>query len=120
MKARVIGNKLRYIKSISEGNKEITKEVLYERKETNGKWWRETSKTMEEVNMKYGKLIKCTAKEVKQRMNDWDTEKWKEEMENKTSLEIYRERKNILRKKAVMIISQPLPYGLRQGLIPCP
>ena len=54
----------------------------------------ERNKAMEEVNMKYERLMKCTVKEIKQRMNDWDTEKWKKEMDNKTSLEIYRERKN--------------------------
>ena len=93
MKARVIENRLRFIKSIIDGNKEITKTVLYERREKNGKWWRETTKAMEEVNMKYADLKKFTAKELKQRMKDWDTEKWREEMKSKSSISVYRERK---------------------------
>merc|ERR1711942_379999 len=45
---------------------------------------------LQEVKIKYGEVQTMSKKEIKQRIRNWDNIKWREELEEKTSVRIYK------------------------------
>lgn len=98
MKTRFIEGKLVYTRSIQTGKNSLVQEILYtirsERKTAKQKkitWNNQLNEYLNEVNIRYGEIGTLSKKEIKRRVRDWDTNKWKEELDNKSSVKIYKD-----------------------------
>ena len=90
MKTRVIKNRIMYIKYIINGKKEIVSKILEKSKEDRSKWWNKSKKYIEDINISIGEIAHNKKEEIDKKIKEWDTAKWKGEMEKKESLNIYR------------------------------
>ena len=68
------------------------------------KWWKSLVKSLEEVDMSIGDAKNLSKTDIKAKMRSWDHKMWKEEMENKDSLYIYKKWKPTVKEKVCMII----------------
>ena len=103
MKTRFMEGILVYTRSIITGKNSLVKEILdITRNEDKGKilntnkitWKHQLTEYLKEANIKYGELNELSKKDIKKRIRDQDTKKWKEEMEEKSSINIYKKFKN--------------------------
>ena len=100
MKTRIIEGRLKYIKHIEEGNNELFKRIWTEIKDDGNNQWRNTTqKYMEESSITNRELQNLKTKEIKRKIRDKDTRQWKEEMENKVTLSIYKKWKKEIKEE---------------------
>lgn len=122
MKARIIKERIMYVKGITEGRNDLLKEVLRKMMENNeSKWMKTTKKYANEIGIKMEEVKLMKKYDIEKRINIWDTKKWKEEMERKTSLNIYRaEKQNIGQKDETIYdntIASTLLYKARSNTL---
>ena len=92
--ARMIEARLMMAKSIYESKNEWMKEILRKVRESPGNPWnRGLNRYMEKVGINYEELIEMGKIEVKRKIREYDTRRWKEGLERKASVRIYRENK---------------------------
>ena len=89
MKTRVLDGKLKYLISIYQSKKEILIEIVNDMEEKGRKWWMHVKKYVEECEMMMRVVKRCTKEDIKKKTREWDTCKWKSEMESKESLALY-------------------------------
>ena len=97
VKTRFIEGKLVYLRSIQTGKNSLVKEIL-EKTRNNPKkgstrqttWNCQLNHFLQEVNIKFGEIETMSKKEIKQKVRIWDNIKWKEELDSKTSVKIYK------------------------------
>ena len=99
-RTRMIEGKLVYLRSIQTGNNQLVQEVLErtrnqlpekgDSKPRNITWNKQLNEFLQEVNMRYGEIKTMKKEEIKKKIREWDTEKWKEELRSKSSVKIYR------------------------------
>lgn len=102
MKTRMINGRVQFIKNIQEGKNELLKEILRDMKEDgNYSWMKVTNKYLGEIELRYGDIGRLTKEKLKEMVKNWDSRKWKEEVNNKTSLKIYEREKVEIREENV-------------------
>ena len=94
VETRIIKSKLTLIKSIMEGKNELIKEILGNMIRNNkSKWKKKLEIQMNKVNITYRNIEEKGKKEIKKKITEWDTEEWRKELEEKSTLEIYKRNK---------------------------
>ena len=94
MKTRIIQGHLQYIRSTMQGYNMLLKEIMMTQMEEDFSRWAKMTKTyLKQVNLTLEGVSTMGKEEIKKYMKKWDEERWKEEMENKTSIKIYRKHK---------------------------
>ena len=102
MKSRLINGRVQFVKNILEGKNELLKEVLRAMKEDgNYNWMKATNRYLEEIGIRYGDIGRLTKEELKGKVQDWDSRKWREEVNSKVSLKIYEREKTEIREEDV-------------------
>ena len=103
MKTRFIETKLLMIKSIIEGENELTKEILNKvRKEREeNKWNKQINEYLKETNIEYNDIYILKRMELKKKVRKWDNDMWEKELETKTSIPIYRKYKKEIREERI-------------------
>ena len=86
METRIMESKLLFTKHILEGSNNLTKQILKEsRMKKNNIYNRTLSKYLKKLNIYYEQLTSLSKENIKNRAREWDTEKWKEDMESKST-----------------------------------
>ena len=97
MKARIIKERIMFVKGIYEGKNSLLKEIIRAMIENkDSKWMKTTNKYAEEIGIKIKDVKFMKKEELKKKIDEYDTRKWKEEIEKKSSLKIYKEFKTII------------------------
>ena len=100
METRIMESKLLFTKHILEGSNNLTKQILKEsRMKKNNIYNRTLSKYLKKLNIYYEELTSLSKENIKNRAREWDTENWKEDMERKSSLKIYRKFKSKMKEE---------------------
>ena len=100
MKARIARIRLLYLRRIETGNNEVLKRILEDsKKHKKSKWWETTRKYMNWAQIEEREIKEKTAKEIRGKIAKVVDEEWREEMEKKNSLGIYRRFKKKKKKK---------------------
>ena len=90
MKSRVIEGRLQYIRSIWDRENGLLKLVLEDQFDRPGKWMKKTMDWMEYVNVSKRELKNLGRKGIKEKVREKDSNRWKEELETKSSLGLYK------------------------------
>ena len=91
MKARVIKGHLQYARSTLQGDNELLKEVMETQlEERSTKWAKMITTQLERVKLTVNNLRSIKKEELNRKVTSWDDEIWKEEMEKRTSLKVYK------------------------------
>ena len=91
MSTRFVKSRLMLVKSIQDGNNELVKEILKNfRKDSRSEWNSTLNVYLNWTKITYDELINMTKIEVKKKVNEYDNELWREEMQSKSTLRIYR------------------------------
>ena len=101
MKTRLITNKLQYINTMYNGKKGILKTIISDIQEKSNKWWKTIEKYLTETGTTIHTIKTSTKKEIKEIMKKWDTEKWEEEVDSKSSLALYKNYKKVIKEEEV-------------------
>ena len=62
-------------------------------------WIKDVNQYLKEKNLTHREIKIMKKEEIKKTVNDWDTKKWRNDMENNSSIDIYRKWKIDLKKK---------------------
>ena len=81
------------------------KEVLTKVRESTGNIWnnRGLNRCLEKVGLSYDELIEMSKAEIKRKVREYDTRKWKEGLERRASVRIYRENKKEVREDRIYV-----------------
>ena len=91
MKRRIINSRFNFIISINTGRNQLLEHTLREiEMDGSTKWIKTTVKYMSETGIHSGKLRTESKADVKKLMYSWDKKLWIEDIESKSSLNIYR------------------------------
>ena len=90
MEARVAKSKINYYKSLRSGRNELLTKMVDKLQEMNTKWIKDLIKRANVTGIDISNLREIGTEQVKKMISKWDTECWREEMEKKSTLEIYR------------------------------
>lgn len=101
MKSRVIESRLQYIRSIGERENELLKRVLEDQLDKTGLWTRKTKEWMEYIGVSSREVKSIKKDELKKKIKEKDTRSWKEEIESKSSLVVYRQWKKEIKEEQI-------------------
>ena len=91
MKARIARSRLLYLRRIETGNNEVLKRIMEDsRKYKKSKWWETTRKYMNWAQIEEREIKEKTANGIRGKIAKVVEEEWREELEKKNSLGIYR------------------------------
>ena len=99
---RFIESRLMLTKSMWEGKNEWVKEILKKVRE-NGRnnWNRVLNGYLKKIGISFEELIEMGKEEVKRKVRDYDSKKWKEGLEKKTSVKIYKKYKKEIKEDRI-------------------
>ena len=108
MMKRIIKGRIMYLKSIEEGKNQLVKRIVELMKEDTRFTWHQTNKKyFEQMKLNYRKISEKNRKQLNDILNDWDTKTWRAELENKSSLRIYRNYKNEIKEESAIYDNTP-------------
>ena len=92
VEGRVMTSRLGYYQYLLQerGNGLITR-MIEEMKTRGDKWIKQTEDYMKQVQVDYDDMKKSSKEAIKDKIRRWDSRKWRNEMEEKSSMKIYRE-----------------------------
>ena len=95
MRSRIMKTKLIFVKKTLETENELIKNVMINMLEKeNNRWVNEVSKYLDELGLRLEDLELLSVNKIKDTIREYDTNTWKQNMQNKSSLQYYREWKN--------------------------
>ena len=91
MKSRIARSRLQYLRRIETGNNEVLKRIVEDsKKNKESKWWGTTRKYMSLAQIEEREIKERTAKEIRGKIANVMEKEWREKLEKKHSLGIYR------------------------------
>lgn len=108
MKTRILKGKLTYVRHIisertddsKKSCNELLKKVVLEMFEDgNFDWIREMKQAMNDIGLKLHQVSQMKDEELKKKIKDWDTDLWRNGIEAKKSLEMYKEFKSVVKEE---------------------
>lgn len=92
METRIRQNQLNYLKYVEENERNELMRRIVEEKATIRKdhWTNTTKEFMREINIQQSELITIKKEKLKNKIREWDSRKWQKEVEEKSSLSLYR------------------------------
>ena len=99
--ARDMRSKILYLKHIlTENGNAIVKKIVQEEIETKESVWiRRVEQYMQKTDIDYSLLLNGSKGDIKRKINEWDTKIWREGMERKSTLDLYRNYKMEIREE---------------------
>lgn len=122
MNKRIINSRFNYINGILTGRNEILAVILEkitENKDT--KWIETTQKYLNETNMTMAQLRCTTKEEIKLKMKQWDDKLWKKEINERSTLTLYRTHKTEIKEESSLYDNKPAStifYKARTNTLP--
>lgn len=68
----------------------LVKEILRRTKANDLNWMKTTTKYLETIKITYNDIEALKSGEIKNKIKEWDTDQWKTEVQEKSSLQIYK------------------------------
>ena len=99
VRSRLARGRIQYIRRVEQGKNETLKRLMIGTREGRGSWMRESRKYMEWAGITDEEIGTLTRDEVKRRVGRVVDREWREEMETKSSLRIYRKYKEEMREE---------------------
>ena len=100
MATRIMESKILFTKSILKGSNNLTKLVLREsRVEKNNVYKKTLNEYLKKLNIRFEDINILSVEKIKTISREWDTRKWREDMNEKRSLKIYREFKGKIKEE---------------------
>lgn len=100
MKTRICRGRIQYVRRVKQGNNTLLKTIMKESKEGRmSTWWRYTEKYMRWANIREEELENMTRNEVKTKIAKVAEEEWRRELEERSTLYIYRRFKMEMREE---------------------
>jgi len=99
VRSRVARGRIQYWRRVEQGGNELLKRVLRATIQSGGEWVRETRKNMNWAEVRENEIKDITKEEVKRRVARKVHMEWRQEMEGKSSLRIYRLYKNEMKEE---------------------
>ena len=94
MKTRVMETTLQYVREVMNGKFENIKELMLDTIEQKvGSWYRTVNSYVIELGISWTKLYSMTKGEIKSMMRRYDTQAWRDNLEEKSTLKYYKEGK---------------------------
>ena len=91
MKSRIARSRLLYLRRIETGNNEVLKRIVEDsKKNKESKWWGTTRKYMSWAQIEEREIKERTAKEIRGKIANVVKKEWREKLEKKHSLRMYR------------------------------
>ena len=90
MKSRIARKKLQYLRYIKQGNKALLTDIWEKTKDRMGKWYKEMLKYMRWAEIEERELEYMTKEEVKKAIAKVVEKEWKNEVDRRTTLKIYK------------------------------
>ena len=90
MKTRIIRGRLQYIRRVIQGENALMKKILERLAMANGPWMRWSKKYLECVGLCYNDLKTMTGDQVKRAVAVMAEREWREEVEKRSTLNVYR------------------------------
>ena len=90
MKTRFIESKILMVKNILEGENNSTRVILEKERENKSKWNNQLNKYLEEIGIKYEDIERLKRSTIRRKIREWDTDKWKKEVEEYSKIDIYK------------------------------
>ena len=102
MKSRFIKDRLLFTKNMMESKNGLVRKVLDNvMKDKKNSWKKKTDEYMKIAGISLRDLEKMSKQKIKKKIYELDTRWWREEMETKTTLEIYRECKQEIKEEII-------------------
>ena len=102
METREVKSKILLAKSILDGENELLKEILRKvRNKENNNWNVHLRKSLNRAGMVWDDVQELNKENIKKKINQTDTDKWKAELEKKTTLGLYRKFKKEMKEEAI-------------------
>ena len=100
METRIIESKLTLVRSMIESENKLVKDILGKvRGIEKNPWNKKLEEYLGKVGLNYEDLKTMNKKAIKNRVREWDNEKWREEMDKLSSIGIYRHWKRRIREE---------------------
>ena len=80
---------------------ELLKELIIDIKESSYQYMKKTTEYINNVNIKYRELINLNKSQIKARLLQWDTNRWKEEIAERSPLSIYQVYKSEIKEENI-------------------
>ena len=94
VKSRIIETTLQYIRETMNSKFNNIKEMMLDTiNSKSGRWFMRADHYRQELGIEWEDLYKMTKEELKRKVREYDTRKWRESLNNKSTLEFYREGK---------------------------
>lgn len=109
MTARIMQGHLQYLKnSMKEEGNGIVREIIQViREEKTDCWILKANTYLQKLDLNYTRLKNITNKELKDRIRQWDSDLWRREMNERSSMEIYREWKKEIKGEERLYDNRP-------------
>ena len=93
-------SKLSFLKHAKTSTNNILRKIIDKELEIpRMKWTKQVIKYMETLNVDIDLIISMDKDELKEKINEFDTAKWRDEMEEKSTLVFYRRKKRLIREE---------------------
>ena len=89
MSARIMKERLNYEDSLYDGRNALLKEIYIEMSERRTGWKVTTAEYRREIGLS-DRYERVGREKISERVRSWDSDKWRGELENRSSLEIYK------------------------------
>ena len=100
MESRMIKNRILFTKNLKESENELVKNVLGKvMRDRKSKWRKKTEEYLRKVEIRYEELEGLSKYMIKKKVKDYDTRIWKRDLEDKSTLFIYRTYKEAMREE---------------------
>ena len=102
MKTRVMKGHLQYIRGAIQSNNELVKKVVFkEIEDGRSKWSKTSAKYLKELKLKILQLEHKKKEDLNKQIQEWDSQQWKNEVDSKTSLQMYQSAKNNIKEETI-------------------
>ena len=113
MKKRIMNGRINFMKSIINGRKKLLANILHRLlldNDTN--WIQKNRKYMDVVKLKATDRERKSKQEIKQIFTNWDNEQWKQEIQSKSTLRIYKSHKDNIEEEHIYIYDNRPSSGI--------
>ena len=103
METRIRQNQLNYLRYVEENeSNELMRRIVEEKATMRKDYWTKTTKDfMREINVKQSELRTIKKEKLKNKIREWDSKRWQEEVAEKSSLSLYKKLEKDVRRKNI-------------------
>ena len=85
--------------TLTQTNNSLLREIVGMDVEYKTEWFKKIKLYMDKVEMTQEQLFTMSKEQIKKKIDEWDTLQWKEGMERKSTLKIYRDNKTSIKEE---------------------